>query len=79
MSIYLKQYEKNDLGFVTTFSNHEYRLENYIGECLINIKKLINPVKISLRIKPKKEHFWMFYYGDRENIPQRLKEMFGYE
>ena len=79
MTIYLKQYQKNDLGFVTTFSFHEYSLDNYIGECPINIKKLVNPVKIALRIKPIKEHYWMFYYGDRENIPKRLKDIFGYE
>jgi len=75
----LKQYKKNDLGFVTTFNRHEYWLENYIGESPININKLVNPVNKALGKRKRKEHYWMFYYGDRENIPQRLRKLFGYE
>ena len=76
----MKEYIKNDLGFVTTFNRYEYSLDNYIGEVLIELKKLRHAVAISFgKRKAKHLHAWMYYYGDRDNIPKRLKDMFGYE
>ena len=69
----------SDTGFLTSLTMHEYSLENYIGEVYIRKDRLYNAIRVSLGKKKIKDVGLMYYYGDRGNIPQRLKEMFGYE
>ena len=69
----------SDAWFLTSLTMHEYPLEYYIGEVYIKKHELYNAIRVSLGKKKIKDVGLMFYYGDRENIPKRIKEMFGYE
>ncbi len=41
--------------------------------------KLKNAVSFAFGGKLRKDPGLMFYYGDRQDIPARLKRIFGYE
>lgn len=68
----------SECGFYTTFNKYDYPLDMYVGEAYIFPNKIHNAVRVSLGGKPVREYRLMYYFCDRDNIPKRLKIMFGY-